>query len=155
MRETYPLSDETRQVLCNGTSVKEIASEMDVNDSYIYQILSSVECDSFAKFKRLYAACVRAGADVTHWDAALSAIKTRRDAKHSPAQVLAEKIRHSADTEAKMLMVLEDGEIDADEVPMIRKAVSVEREKLDQIEAILDKASTVRDFARKAVNGRK
>lgn len=95
-RETYPLSKETRAVLTDN--VADIAAEMDVHTSYLYQILSSVECDPFGKFRRLYAAAVRAGAPVFHWDDELEAIRDRyAPHKLNIDRELAESIKEDAD----------------------------------------------------------
>lgn len=153
MRVTYDLTDETRKVLTDN--VKAIALEMDVNESYLYQILSSVECDSFAKYRRLYAACVRAGADVTPWDASLSAIKTRKCREMTETQCLVQKIERDADGTSRLVDALRDGQIDEREREAIRAALQRERDSLDVLEAFLGEGTTVREFARKAVRGRK
>lgn len=49
MRETYPITTETLNIL--DGHAKQIALEMDVDKSYLYQILSSVEADPFGKFR--------------------------------------------------------------------------------------------------------
>jgi len=53
-RMTYTLSSQSRKILTDH--VKDIAIEFDCNDSYLYQILSEVETDPFAKFVRLFKA---------------------------------------------------------------------------------------------------
>jgi hypothetical protein len=53
MRETYPLTTETLNIL--DGHAKQIALEMDVDKSYLYQILSSVEADPFGEDPRLFA----------------------------------------------------------------------------------------------------
>lgn len=99
MRETYRLTSETRAVLTDN--VTAIAAEMDVNTSYLYQILSSVESDPFAKFHRIYAASVRAGAHVHHWDVELQTIRERytdtTPAIEAPAKLTADISREFAE----------------------------------------------------------
>lgn len=96
MRETYRLTSETRAVLTDN--VTAIAAEMDVNTSYLYQILSSVESDPFAKFHRIYAASVRAGAPVYRWDDELQAIRERYASHNLNLDAeLAESIKEDAD----------------------------------------------------------
>lgn len=138
MRESYPVSDETRMVLTDR--VKPVASEMDVDTSYLYQILSSATCDPFGKFRRLYAACVRSGADVTPWDAALSSIKARmvtESPQISETHCLSELIGRSADAAQTILIALPDG-IDPHEAPEIRRSVAKLKDILDIIEAKLE-----------------
>lgn len=110
MRYDYPLTDETLAVLTDN--VADIAAEMDVNVSYLYQILSGSQNDCFAKFQRLYAAAVRAGAPVCRWDNKLAAIRARYE-KRAPLKTeiecLAEKISRDADTTAKMVDALNGG----------------------------------------------
>ena len=138
MRETYTTSDETRKVLTGH--VKPIAFEMDKSDKYIYAILADTEPDRFAQFQSLYAAAVRAGAPVCHWDLWFEAVKAKY-AKTVPLQTaiecLAEKITNDADTTAKMVDALKDGVIDQKEAIQIQKAIDKERQNLDLLEAHL------------------
>jgi len=134
-RETYtPASDETIKVLTDH--VKVVAEQMDVVPNYLTQILVGNECDSFLKFKRLYAACVRAGIDTSPWDAVFCSIKaqTRPDEVDLP---IADKILRGADTTAKLVDALEDGFIDEREAEVIQKAICKERDTLDRLETRL------------------
>lgn len=138
MRETYRLTNETLNVLAD--KVIAIASEMDVSDKHLYAVLAGTETDPFAKFRRLYAAAVRAGADVSPWDASLSAIKARHSIaspERTQMQCLVEKITLDADTTAKLVDALHDGEIDPQEMTAIRKAIAKERDSLDVLEIYL------------------
>lgn len=157
MRETYPITDQTLNIL--DGNAKQIATEMDVDKSYIYQILSSVEADPFGKFRRLYAACVRAGRDVTAWDASLASIRVRNECVGlDTVECLSKKIALDADTTMKLVDALRDGDIDDRERSEIRRAIQRERDSLDVLEATLslsEPADSVRQFARKAVNGRR
>lgn len=135
MRQIYEISDETRAVLTD--KVIPIAAEMDVNTSYLYQILSGVGTDCFSKFRRLYSACVRAGADVTPWDASLSAIKTKNCVGLTETQCLVQKIERDADTTARLVDALKDGLIDERERTAIGRAIQKERDSLDVLEAFL------------------
>lgn len=134
-RETYPLTSESRTVLTDH--VKDIALEMSVDASYLYQILSSAECDPFGKFRRLYSAAVRAGCDVSAWDASLSSIKARHCVQTNETSCLSKKITLDADTTKKLVEALEDGVIDETESRAIRRAIAKERDILDVIDAQL------------------
>jgi len=138
MRETYELSEETRAVVTGN--VKNIAEEMGKSDKYLYAILAGTETDVFAKFKPEYAAAVRAGAPVEHWDNWMAAVRQRYAAKRSsisPAEALIAKIQSDADTDAEMVKALADGKISTTEATRILKMVQREREMLDAITQIV------------------
>lgn len=140
MRDTYtPPCAETIAVL--GKDQQGIADEADFTRNTIDQILAGNEGDPFLRFKRFYAASVRAGVDVSPWDACLSSIKTRsviETPQISESHCLSEKINRDADTTQKIVMALENGVIEPHEVPAIRKAITKERDILDVIEAKLE-----------------
>jgi len=150
MRMNYPLTQETRTVLTDN--VKQIACEMDVDTSYLYQMLSSVECDSFARFKRLYDAVVRAGGDTSPWDAAFRETKARYRADHA-GSAFARHILASGETNAAVAEALDDGVIDERERRRILRKSAAERDALDALECDCV-ASDLRAYAREAVNGR-
>jgi len=77
MRKTHPLSEETIKVMSGY--VADIAEEMDVSPQYVHGILSGVNADRFAQFSHDYAACLRAGAPIEHWDNRLKSIRTKYD----------------------------------------------------------------------------
>jgi len=134
MRETYELSDETRAVITGN--VKNIAEEMGKSDKYLYAILAGTETDVFAKFKPEYAAAVRAGAPVDHWDNWMAAVRQRYAAKRSsisPADALIAKIQSDAETDAEMVKALADGQISPSEATRILQMVQRERQMLDDI----------------------
>lgn len=136
MRETYPLTDPTLEVLSGH--VTEIASEWEKSTGYLYQILSSLEPDPFGKFRGIYAAAVRAGADVTPWDAALCEIKTRyARERRSDSECIADKIIRDADCTKQIVQALQDGKLDEKEQRSIRRAIQKERDSLDEIEAMV------------------
>lgn len=134
MRMHYDLTDETRKVLKDN--VGEIAAEASVNDSYLYQVLSSVESDFFAKFDRFYGAAVRAGSDVTPWDVRLQRHKTKQGEK-TIHQCLTDKLESDADTACKLVDAIKDGDIDAREREQIERAIAKERDCLDRLEATM------------------
>jgi len=134
MRETYELSDETRAVITGN--VKNIAEEMGKSDKYLYAILAGTETDVFAKFKPEYAAAVRAGAPVEHWDNWMAAVRQRYAAKRSsisPADALIAKIQSDAETDAEMVKALADGQISPSEATRILQMVQRARQMLDDI----------------------
>jgi hypothetical protein len=140
MRTVYTLSESTLAVLSHN--VPAIAKEWDKNPSYLYQILSGVECDPLAKFLPLYAAAVRAGADVSPWDAALSEVRSRYAlCNKNPVQCLTDKIATNAETTSKLVTALKDGQIDEREARNIRKTIAKERASLDDLEAMLPNRS--------------
>lgn len=135
MRTHYELSNESRKVISDH--VKAIAHEYPCNDSYLYQILSGVETDCFAKFLRMYAAAVRAGADVSPWIDTLAAIRTRYQSKR-PAkpliECLTEKINSGAELATGFIEALRDGEIDAREAEHLQPGIDKLRSILDLLE---------------------
>lgn len=150
MRTTYELSDQTREVLTDA--VASIATEWDKNPSYLYQILSNVECDPFAKFRAMYAAAVRAGVDVTAWDANLVEIKARYRVEKPLPEVLCDKMKGDTKTNTLLVDALKDGKVDEHERRPILRAVAVERNTLDYIEAIVTETTKENlEFARAAV----
>lgn len=74
-RHNFRLTEETIKVF-NG-SAKAIADEADVSDKYIHAILAGTETDPFAPFQFYYAAAVRAGTDVSHYDNRLAIIRSK------------------------------------------------------------------------------
>lgn len=58
-----------------------IADEWDVTPGYIYNIQTGRETDPFAKFQAFFAACVRAGCDVSPWLNRLEVIKAKYPAR--------------------------------------------------------------------------
>lgn len=139
MRQTYALSDETRLVLTDY--VKPISFEMHKSDKYIYAILSNTEPDRFAQFKPLYAAAVRTGAPVCHWDNWFASMRARYEQVRSfksEIECLTEKIKADADTTTRLVEALRDGFIDTREAVQIREAVERERRTLDLVEAMVN-----------------
>src|SRR5690606_20468810 len=51
--------------------------EAAVSDKYIYGVLAGTQTDWFALFAHYYAAAVRAGCDVSHWDTELERIRAK------------------------------------------------------------------------------
>lgn len=137
MRVIYSLTDQTRKVFAFG--VAAIAEEMSVAAQYLHAVLSGTETDIFAKFERLYAACVRAGAPVCHWDNRLREIRAKYQPKDlaRPVECLAEKIRTDALTTGRILEALKNGKIDDREVPGLLEAIEGERKVLEQIEEMI------------------
>ena len=136
MRHFYQLSDETRKVF-NG-HVPHIAKEMNVLDKYLYAILAGTETDAFAKFVPQYAACIRAGADVTPWDAELSSIKARysKFSSLSETECLAAKIERDTDATLAIMKALEDGEIDDHEWRKIDEALERQEQAIGLIRGL-------------------
>lgn len=74
-RHSYSLSDETIRVLSG--KVQPVAEEWDVIDKHVYAILAGTYTDPFAVFHAMYAAAIRAGCDVSHWDEKLKATRSK------------------------------------------------------------------------------
>lgn len=153
-RAAYGLTDETRKVI-NGKAAR-IADELGWNDKTVYKITYDELPDPFAYFIAFYKACVRAGADISHYDLRMNEAKARYNytEKGDNAACLAEKILRDADTTAKMVDALKDGSIDASEAESIRKAIQKERDNLDLLEMCLG-FSNVREFSKGAVAKRR
>lgn len=79
MRHVYQLQSETIKVL-KGRE-QSIADELNVTDRYIYAILAGSETDPFAKFIEIYAAAVRDGAPVRHWEERMEAIRAKHESR--------------------------------------------------------------------------
>lgn len=155
-RNTYPLSDETLRVL--SSDKKAFAEAFPCNESYVYQILSNVEPDPFPKFRFWRATALRAGIDITPWDAVLSADKAKHEAEedHSITSCLMDKqLSHTALTNG-LINALTDGRISESEKKAISEFIAAERDNLNELErAINSDIAHIRQFANKAVNGRR
>jgi hypothetical protein len=157
MRKTHPLSQETIKVMSGNVS--RIAEEMDVEPQYVYGILSGVNADRFAQFSFEYAACLRAGAPVCHWDNRLAAIRARYEKNEPTANAfncLATKIKTDAFMTSQMVDALKDGQIDAVEAKRLMESIKAERDVLNLIETTLQFVVTEdlppsRKYARAAV----
>lgn len=135
MRHTYDLTDETRKVISGN--ITRTAEEMNVSDKYLYGILSGDKTDPFAPFEHAYAASVRAGNPVCHWDNKLAAIRTRYEKAvplKTEIECLTEKINSDADTTSQLVDALKDGVIDSSEAERIQHAIDKERSTLDLLE---------------------
>lgn len=134
-RHTYDLTDQTRKVLSGN--VARVAEEMDVSDKYLHAILADDKTDPFSTFVHLYAAAVRAGAPVCHYDTKLAGIRARYEKQvplKTEIECLTDKISSDADTTAQLVDALKDGVIDAREVERIQQAIDKERSTLDLLE---------------------
>lgn len=134
-RTTYEISDQTRAVLTD--KVTAIASEMDVNPSYLYQLLSGVGTDCFAKFCRLYAAAVRAGADTRYWDERLLEIRERNERRENLCihQETARFAQESADVSIAHIEGKDAQTLLREAREAIAQGKRLERAALDEIEA--------------------
>ena len=144
MRETYQLSDQTLKVLKGH--IRPVADEMGKSDKYLYAVLAGTETDVFAKFKPEYAAAVRAGAPVHHWDDWFAAVRQRYQTPAggiSPIDALIAKIRSGSETTAALAAALQDGTIDARESTVLMVLITKERQLLDQIEAMVLKRKDI------------
>ena len=155
-RHIYELSDETVKVMARYQ--QEIADEADVKVQHINGILAGVSTDPFAPFEHYYAASVRAGAPICHYDQKLSAIRARYE-KSAPNKsafdCLADKITRNAEITTELVEALRDGQIDQREADRILNAVKADREVLDTIEVMMQFVVTdevpVREQAKAAV----
>lgn len=154
MRHIYELTDQTRKVF-NG-HIARIAEEMNVLDKNLYAILAGTATDTFAKFEHLYAACVRAGADVTPYDARLSSIKSRYKALSplTDTECLATKIERDTDATLAIMQALEDGHIDEREWTKIDEALERQEQAIGLVRGLRPKTN-VREIGRRAVANRR
>lgn len=136
MRETYvPASSETISIL--GSNRQGIADEAAFTPNTIDQILAGNAGDPFLHFYRYYAACVRAGVDVTAWDAKLSSVKTKAVGDVSETKCISEVTGKFSAVVQRWLLALEDDVIEPHEVEPIRRAITRARTALDVAEAKL------------------
>jgi hypothetical protein len=138
MRHTFDLTDETRKVM-NGHVVR-ISEEANVSDKYIHAILAGTEKDPFAPFEFYYAAEVRAGAPVCHYDNKLAAIRARYEKQvplSTAIECLTQKIQSDADGTEQWVYALRDGTIEAHEAERLQMAIDKERSILDLLETHL------------------
>ena len=77
MRHQYELSPETIKVM--SADIDGLADEAEVSNKYLYAILAGDKTDPFASFLHFYAAAVRCGINVSHWDNRLKSIRTKYD----------------------------------------------------------------------------
>jgi hypothetical protein len=137
MREAYPLTQQTLKAL-SSTEVTKIADEADIDPSHIYQIRGNYEPDPYGKFRRLYAAVIRAGGETSSWDADLSAIKAKyRKCKKTIFECLSDKLRVDTDTTDAIITALNDGKVDEREEAIIRNYIEKERDNLSMLETVI------------------
>lgn len=163
-RRDYELTTQTVKVM-NG-SAKNVAEEMDVSDKYIYAILAGTETDPFSKFQVLYAAAVRAGCDVSHWENRLESIKEKY--RGTPFKcvdtITSQFVKESADVAIAhidpstslydQLREVNQALTKAEELKLaILKAINADTEAEGQPRARFN--GNVRDIAKKAVQGRR
>lgn len=155
-RETYPTTQETRTVLTDN--VKKIAEEMEVDPSHLHHLLAGDESDCFGKFRRLFAAAVRAGADVNPWLASLESIQNKHSGKDLH-RCIADNALFGADTTAELIAAIQDGEIDDREASRIRLAIQKHRSCLNELDGLLTAqvapVSDMREWARTTVGTRR
>lgn len=154
MRFTYELSDATRQALGNA-KLTNVAREMDVDQSHLSHILAGDTTDPFAPFLRLYNAMLRAGEDVSAFDAAQAESKARYRPLIDARKALAEKIRCDGETDALAVEAMGDERKCKDALT----AISHQRDATDVLEtSLLNLNIDNRTFARTAIehrNGRR
>jgi hypothetical protein len=135
MRHTHELTDETRKVMSGH--VKLIALEADISDKHIYGILAGTNTDPFAPFEYYYAAEVRAGAPVCHYDNKLAAIRTRYEKQQPTKPVtacLTDQLNAGAELATGFIEALRDGKIDAHEAERLHPSIDKMRSILDLLE---------------------
>jgi hypothetical protein len=108
---------------------------MHVKPQYVYGMLEGTSPDAFSYFIALYEAALRGGVDTTPWDARLAEARARYRTENCLRKTLDKKMHEEADTNGLLVEALADGVIDDHERKPILRAVSVERETLDGIEA--------------------
>ena len=138
MRHSYELTNETRKVLSGN--IPRISEEANVSDKYLHGILAETVTDPFAPFEHYYAAAVRAGAPIAHWDAQLAAIRARYEKpapKRPVVDCLMDKLGHDAELATELIEALRDGQIDAREAERIQPAIDKARSILDLLETHL------------------
>lgn len=138
MRNTYQLTNETREVLSGN--VKQIAAEMDVSDKYLYGILAGTETDPFAPFRRMFRGAARAGAPSEIWRDELAAIEENARGKKPAAaaemnRTLLEKLRVDAAASEELAKAIADGVLDERECHILLATLNRSRAVLDEIEA--------------------
>lgn len=154
MRHDYPLTDETRRVLTGNCP--KVADGMHVSPSYIYGILEGTNPDPFAYFIAAFEGACARGVDVTEWKARQAEIEARYRPDKPLPDVLCDKMQGDTKTNTLLVDALKNGRIDEHERRPILRAVAVERDTLDYIEAVVtETAQDVRDFAAGAVKRRK
>jgi hypothetical protein len=138
MRHHYDLTDETRKVMSGNVS--RIAEEANVSDKYIHGILAGTETDPFAPFEHYYAASVRVGAAVSHYDNKLAAIRARYEKakpKKPVVECLTDQLNDGAQLATNLIEALHDGEIDMREAETIQPIIDKARSTLDLLETHL------------------
>lgn len=139
MRHEYPLTEETIKVLSDY--VKPTAREMDVDIKYVYAILAGTEPDRFSSFRHQFKSAAEAGAPVEIWLNDLIGINLRvKRACNRPPEALAvllEKIDADAESTAKFVDALKDGEFCKTECHELLSAMAKIRKIAAAVELIL------------------
>lgn len=161
-RHNFRLTEETIKVFNGGA--KDIAEEADVSNKYIHAILAGTETDPFAPFQFYYAAAVRAGKDVSHYDNRLAIIRS----KYQTSERLCHRVEtaklgtEAADVSGAVLTneplykQLVEATQARDQAERTVKAIlgAINAEK-DATNGGRTRISGVREFAKKAVEKRK
>lgn len=138
-RQTYKLTSETLSVLTD-CKIKDIAREMDVDESYLYLIRAGNVTDPFAPYLRMFRGAAYAGAQVEKYLFTQQTIylKARKIfVAGSASAALLEKIRTDAHTTEKIYEALADGHLDRRECEQLLALVPKMRDVVEAIEQIL------------------
>ncbi len=140
-RKTYRHSDETYQAIVGHES--EIAREMGCCPTYIYGLKNRDNPDPFPKFEELYRSTAFGGGCTKYWFNVLKAIDDRAENfngkcadKPDALACLLEKIHREAETTARMVDALKDGQLDKRECHLILGDIETLRANLNLIETI-------------------
>lgn len=137
-RETYELSDATREVLTDR--VKPIAAAWNKAERWIYRILEGSANDAFAYFLPMYAAAAKAGISRRPWRDELDFIDQRyaekQDARTRTICFKGKLKSHNVTIE-RYMEFLEDGELDAAETQQLERLLQKEQDAIDLLRQAL------------------
>jgi len=138
MRQNYGLSDETFQILIGKESL--IADEFGCDESYIFGIKNQKNPDPYPKFRRLFRAAVRAGANAQLWLNDLSGIYAKAQmattAMHELSTNLLEKIKADGESTSRIVDAIADSHLTKTECHAILSALAKNTETNKRLEQL-------------------
>lgn len=148
MRHNYCLTDLSRAAL-KSAKVKDIAKEWNVDEDYLYGILSNNNTDPFAPFRMMFKSIVDAGGDALPYLTDLTVIYKRGRQQFCEANLtecLLKKIHTDGETTANLVDALKDGELDRRECRTLLQDIEKIRSNLELLETYaLHRLSVISD----------
>jgi hypothetical protein len=117
-RKTYGHTDETRAVLSGNEAA--IAREMECDASYIFAIKNAKEPDRYPRFRELFRAAARGGADVSPWmndlTSIVESVKPAAKETEDLGKFVVAKFHDESLSTEEFLRSMSDGRLDEHEI---------------------------------------